>query len=209
MRISLPSKLSTSLALIPLVAFLCQDTLSASAREYKEQCRNVTRSVLSPTGNTHTETSRVNSEDPDGGRLETRTVNETKLVDRTSNECMGESTIGAVVGFSNGNTTYGVSYKNRANQFASGRITYLFKDDINKGEAAAALTREIALGPKVDLFLGLGYDYNIQKQAGYTFATTGIDYQLIDRVELNATVRVPLGGSGNNINYLLGLGFNF
>jgi hypothetical protein len=205
--ISTPQRLS--LALIPLVTFLCQDTPSASAREYREQCGNVTRSVLVPTGSTRTETYTIPGEYGEDNRPGTRTVNETKSVDRTSNECRGESTIGAIVGFSNGNTTYGVSYKNRANQYVSGRVTYLFKDDINKGEATAALTREIALGSQADFFLGLGYDYNLQKQDGYVFATTGIDYQLIDRVELNATVRIPLGGSGNNINYSLGLGFNF
>jgi hypothetical protein len=205
--ISTPQRFS--LALIPLVAFLCQNTPSASAREYKEQCRDVTRSVLRPTGNTRTETRTIPGEFGQEDRQVTNTVNETTSVDRTSNECRGESTIGAAIGFSNGSTTYGVSYKNRASPYASGRITYLFKDDINKGEATAALTREIALGSQADFFLGLGYNYNIQKQDGYVFATTGIDYQLIDRVELNATVRIPLGGSDNNINYSLGLGFNF
>lgn len=205
--ISTPQRLS--LALIPLAAFLCQDTPSASAREYREKCGNVTRSVSVPTGKTRTVTRTIPGESGQEDRQVTSTVEETKSVDQTSNECIGESTIGAAVGFGNGNTTYGVSYKNRAYQYASGRVTYLFKDDINKGEATAALTREIALSPTADFFLGLGYGYNLQKQNGYTFATTGIDYQLIDRVELNATVRIPLGGSGNNINYSLGLGFNF
>jgi hypothetical protein len=192
-------------SILLLVAFLYQDTQSASAREYKEQCKNVTRSVLRPTGETFAETYRVPPSFPgQSSRMETRTVNKQAYFDETRSECLGESTIGAAIGFSNGNTTYGVSYKNRFSPSFSGRITYLFTN-----EAAAALTSEIPLGSAVDFFLGLGYDYKIQKQGGYTFVTTGIDYQLTDRVELNGTVRIPVSGSGNNVNYTLGVGFNF
>jgi hypothetical protein len=204
-----------ALTLIPVVAFLCQDNQIASAREYKQKCREIVIGKLErPTGRTYTETYTVPGIYPDGrdARQETRIVNETKLVNQTRTQCLGESTISAATGFNEEGTSFGISYRHRASSSFSGRMSYLLKD--KSPEIVVAVTREIELGYSTDLFVGLGMDFNARKRENSLFdadffVTTGIDYQLFDRVDLNANVRIPIGNPGSTPSYLVGLGFNF
>lgn len=86
-------------------------------------------------------------------------------------------------------------------------------------DASLALTTEINFGA-ADIFVGAGYNYNVPignnpvstataNSNSYTFITTGIDYRISPQIDLNATVRIPLGGGSNSVNYIAGASWNF
>jgi hypothetical protein len=189
--------LQASSILLSIVTFACfQNSQSASAREYREQCedRIKTTQYGTPTYN---------------GRAGWD-YSDVEYRSQVVSECAGETAIGVVTGFGNGGTSIGLTGIRRTNNFLNVRTSALWKD--RSVDVAAALTAEIDLG-RADVFLGGGYNYNFGTNSttnSYPFITTGVDFRLTPQIDLNGSVRIPVGGgSGNSTNYLVGASWNF
>lgn len=195
--------LRASSILLPLLTFIClQHPQLASAREYREQCAD---KII-----------RVSDRDPvlkynNGNNNASGSYYDYSNVEYSSevvNVCRGEKVIGVVTGFDKGSTSIGLAFNQKLNSFITTRTLALYKE--KSIEVAAALTTEITLGP-ADVFLGGGYNYNFSTTArNYPYLTTGIDFRITPQLDLNATVRIPVGGgSDNSVNYLAGINWNF
>lgn len=189
--------LRASSILLSLITFIClQNPQSASAREYREQCED----RLKPNQDgTPTYDERAGWDYSD-------VTYDSKVI----NVCTGETAIEVVTGFGNGGTSIGLTGMRRTNNFLNVRTSALWKD--KSIDVAAAVTAEIDLG-RADVFLGGGYNYNFGTNStanSYPFITTGVDFRLTSQIDLNGSVRIPVGGgSGNSTNYLVGASWNF
>ena len=167
-----------------------QISLPASARERKRTCGVMTSYISS------------------GGELERRgyLLYKKPVSSRAVNveRCIEESefAIGAIAGFGNNRIDPGVVVKTRFLGLNL-RSLALFREQGT--DLAGDLTYEIGLGP-VDLFVGGGYNHNTFKSSGYPYATTGLDIHLAPKIDLNATVRIPINANGstnNNTDYFI------
>ena len=169
---------------------------SASAREYREKCEDRLKTIQYGTPRY----------DGDGDLDYSGVTYRSEVV----NQCTGETAIGVVTGFGNGGTSIGLTAMRRTNSFLNIRTSALWKD--KAVDVAAAVTADIDLG-RADIFLGGGYNYSFATNStanSYPFITTGVDFRLTPQIDLNGSVRIPVGGgSGNHLNYLVGASWNF
>ncbi len=126
------------------------------------------------------------------------------------NRCVEEDStaIGAIAGFGNNRIDPGVVVKTRFLGLNL-RSLALFREQGT--DLAGDLTYEIGLGP-VDLFVGGGYSHNTFKSSGYPYATTGLDIKIAPKIDLNATVRIPIntnGSTNNSTDYFVGTNLYF
>jgi hypothetical protein len=186
-------------ALVFLLSILSWSQLSSSvsAREHKRTCS--------------TEIGYIRSGGEPIYRYGFLVVGRTPVRSREVNveRCVEEDSlaIGAIAGFGNDRIDPGVAVRTRL-LGGNLRSLALFKE---KGtDLAGALTYEIGLGP-VDFFVGGGYNYNTFRSSGYPYATTGLDIKLAPKIDLNATVRIPININGNvsNTDYFVGTNLYF
>jgi hypothetical protein len=189
--------LRASSILLSIVTFAClQNSQSASAREYREKCEDRLKTTQYGT--------------PIDNGIAGLDYSDVTYGTEVINQCEGETAIGVVTGFGNGGTSIGLAGMRRTNNFLNVRTSALWKD--KSVDVAAALTAEIDLG-RADIFLGGGYNYSFATNSSansYPFVTTGVDFRLTPQIDLNGSVRIPVGGgSGNSTNYLVGASWNF
>jgi hypothetical protein len=191
-------KVCSSLVLLLSMFSWSQLSSSASAREHKRTCS--------------TEIGYIRSGGEPIYRYGFLVVGRTPVRSREVNveRCIEEDSlaIGAIAGFGNNRIDPGVAVRTRL-LGGSFRSLALFRE---KGtDLAGALTYEIGLGP-VDLFVGGGYNHNTFKSSGYPYATTGLDIKIAPKIDLNATVRIPIntnGSTNNSTDYFVGTNLYF
>lgn len=190
-------KVCSGLIFLLLMLTWLQISLPAFARERKKTCGVVTSYLRS------------------GGELERRggyLLYRTPVRSRAVNveRCVEEDStaIGAIAGFGNNRIDPGVVVKTRFLGLNL-RSLALFREQGT--DLAGDLTYEIGLG-SVDLFVGGGYNHNTFTSSGYPYATTGLDIKIAPKIDLNATVRIPINANGtvnNNTDYFVGTNLYF
>jgi hypothetical protein len=175
-----------------------QISSSASAREHKKTCEIVTRHAYS--GGEPIFYNGV------GGPIAGRKPVYSREVDYEQCTEENEPSVGAIASFGDNKTDLGVAIRARVYPLGTIRTLALFRE---KGtDLAGALTKEIGVG-SADLFYGIGYSYNTFNFNSYPYLTTGLDLQLAPKIDLNATVRIPIGGTNNNTDYFVGANLYF
>jgi hypothetical protein len=201
--------LLASVTILPILLLGCfQNTPAASAREVKERCYEITKLVQ------HGSPITIVNGYGEFIRNDYSTV--TYGPDTYSYiSCVKDAaSLGIVGGFGNGTSSVGLDYKLKFSDFVTARAVGLYKGE--SVDASIALTTEINFGA-ADVFIGGGYNYNIaignnpiSTTNNNYFLTTGVDYRISPQIDLNATVRIPIGGGSNNgVNYLAGASWNF
>jgi hypothetical protein len=199
-----------SIILLPILLVGClQNTPAASAREVKERCYEITKLVQRGSVvrivNGYGEFVR---DDYSNVTYGPDTYNYTSCV-------KDAASFGVVGGFGNGASSIGLNYNLKFNDFVSARAVGLYKGE--SIDTSLALTTEINFGA-ADIFVGGGYNYNIaignkpvstNNNSNYYFLTTGVDYRIAPQIDLNATIRIPVGGGSNGVSYLAGASWNF
>jgi hypothetical protein len=186
--------------LLSMLSWL-QISSAVSAREYKRTCGIVTSTVSSG--------GKPIYYNGAGGPISGRTPVTSREVNYEQCTEENELSVGAIAGFGNNKTDLGVAIRGRIYPIGTIRTLALFRE---KGtDLAGALTREIGLG-SADLFYGVGYNYNTFEFNSYPYLTTGIDIKLAPKIDLNATVRIPIninGNTGSNTDYFVGANLYF